>query len=116
MSNPTDIKSQNPQTDQTPPQGAAGIVPTHQQTQERIGKLAVVGTALSNTYSEANQDMGTEFSLAKTSLMDFLKDIEGMDLPIPAKQGMRDLSNYLMGKIEKRIRDSANPPESGYVK
>ncbi len=96
-----DDQTINPQT--TEP---AGVVPTHEQTKERIKKLAMVGTALNDTFSEENQDYGSDFALAKTSLESFLEDIEAMDLPEPSKQGMRDLVAYLNKKIEKRANAS----------
>ena len=83
-----------------------GVRPTLEQTEERIKKLGVVGTALNQTFSEQNQDMGTDFDLAKTSLSNFLVDIEAMAISEPAKQGMRDLVAYLNKKLDKRIKAS----------
>ncbi len=83
-----------------------GISPTLQQTEERIKKLGIVGTALNNTFSEQNQDMGTDFDIAKTSLQAFILDIEAMALSEQTKQGMRDLVAYLNKKLEKRVKAS----------
>lgn len=72
-------------------------------TEERIRNLAAVGKALHDTYSDENQEVGTDFFLAKDYLNRFRSGIEKLDLDLEAHDGMIALIEYLQKEIDKRL-------------
>jgi hypothetical protein len=75
-----------------------------EDTKQRIKNLAVVGAAL---FQISDDNMGnTKFFIAKTSLQEFKKGINKLDLDPESKKGMDDLISYLDKKIDKRLKQS----------
>jgi predicted DNA-binding protein len=73
------------------------------ETIERIKYLAIVGKALSDTYSDENLENGTDFFLAKDALNRFKDGIDKLELDIESRKGMNGLIEYLQKKIDRRM-------------
>ncbi len=83
-----------------------------EQTAERIRNLAIVGKALNETYSDQNQEQGTDFFLAKEALINFREGIHRLNLDEVSMEGMDALIDLLEKEIAKRLNDQQAMPVS----
>jgi predicted RNA polymerase sigma factor len=80
------------------------------QTAERIRNLAIVGKALNETYSDQNQEQGTDFFLAKEALINFRDGIHKLNLDEVSMEGMDALIDLLQKEIDKRMDNQQAMP------
>lgn len=72
-------------------------------TKERIKNLSRVGKALTDTYSNENLEVGSDFYLALDALDSFKDSILELKLDEQSMEGILNLVEYLKKKIERRM-------------
>jgi predicted DNA-binding protein len=77
-----------------------------EETKNRIKNLAYVGTALVQISNEIAGE--TDYFLAKDALRRFEEGINKLELDYQSRKGMRDLTEYLKKKLDKRIKQLNN--------
>lgn len=82
------------------------IVPKEDTTKKRIKLLAQVGHALFEINNEQQED--NVYYLALSSLDEFRKEIERLELDIDSLEGIKKLADYLETKLKKRITQRQN--------
>lgn len=85
---------------------SAPIISNEDTTKKRIKLLAQVGHALFEINNEQQED--NVYYLALSSLDEFRKEIEKLELDLDSLEGIKKLSDYLETKLKKRISQRQN--------
>ncbi len=82
------------------------IISNVDTTKKRIQLLAQVGHALFEINNEQQED--NVYYLALSSLDEFRKEIEKLELDLDSLEGIKKLADYLETKLKKRISQRQN--------